>query len=71
MQHRIAEAKGAVRRLFDASAVDATMASMNEEVSEESRRHHSSIFDLLGHPVSRSQLHVGVTLQVSGLAPLS
>lgn len=67
MQHRVAEAKAAVRRLFDASLVDPTMVSMDEEVSAEAALQHRSFLDVLRQPISRAQLHVGVSLQVSSL----
>lgn len=65
MQHRVAEAKAAVRRLVDASLVDAAMASMDAEVSADVAMQHHKLVDVLRQPISRAQLHVGVTLQVS------
>lgn len=64
MQHRATEARTVVRQLFDASEVDQVMASMDAEVSAEATLQRSSILAVFRQPVSRAQLHVGVTLQV-------
>eukprot|EP00892_Ulva_mutabilis_P007815 jgi/Ulvmu1/5405/UM022_0200.1 len=63
-KHRRTEAKSVAKKLFEESQLDQVMASMDAEVFEEAAQQHSSALALLRRPLARSQLHVGVTLQV-------
>lgn len=69
LQHRVVEANAVIRQLFGASEVDQVKASMGAEMTEETTLQHSSIPAVLRRPISRMQLHVGVTLQVHLLLP--
>jgi Sugar (and other) transporter len=63
VQGHVTECRASIDRLFPASKVAAITASIQQELQEDSQQRTSPVA-LLRSAVTRSQLHIGVALQV-------